>query len=993
MHNTRPTKKIKLDDSEYAVFDDPSHEKKATDIYNSGVTGSGYISGSIFMTWASANSPKLRAVMETEEETEYGAKTAHKFYIIFTGACCEFFNDLALHTNDRISLSLKGARVEKINGQLRACTLQMQLIYTQGVIIMFKNRSPGAGAGKIVDTWKMQRDWFVSPDPVDASSGLPIRPTREHKESQVATGAPVGPSKSQERRQKRAQRDKMKGSHARNGADIVPPLRNQETHKSLMAQPLKTSTENAPTSTSVVVETASAIELKAGLDTYTHKYRPLAELSSGQVFHLIGVVIHASQPSQSRTGDWCVNVKIVDPSSPRKNDVSEPEGLGINCFTKSSPTWLPQPSVGDILMLRHIQIYDVKGYLKGTGFHQRFQWTIYSAREKKVHHGNRGEAPRSQGRADDGSYPFTPFFDPGHSEVHYAVKLSDWWREIEDKRVKVVQEVKKISVAETSFSRYEPKSVKRQHRLIKDAGPDVQPNGYFDCTVEVLHGFMNHNDVYSLYVTDYTKNDLITPTEADWCTPELADYVLKIEMWDDAARIGPTMEVGTCYSISNARMRVSRGGYCEAKVVLQRIVKLDEEDAVKSTHFKDLLSRREAWKAEHETSANVSQEQLIQDVVEDRFFNCTVEVLHIVEETGYNQPAIYVTDYTTHPRLEVSPSYGDWCRGLEGRVLKISLWDTQASMAKSITPGYFYSIRNLRLKLNPLGDCLQGELRGYERRIHQLNPHKPMEELKNLTERKNEFLQHPPLTCPDTTEYHDATSNRDRSSAGHQMTPESSHEIVRRKTDTLQCVRSSSPVTSEHAPEIGSSEGAHSPPESIAASPQRNSRRYTGLKEMIAHDVCPSKFLVLARVVDFHPFSLKDCSKQFCTQCKKEIPSKYKACIECVDTEYEYVAYRYQVFLMLEDEEGTRIAVSAYDKSPVFEGLERANFIDNIGVYKDFCARLSPLLGNLGQVHDDGVRGKKTTPETDAHEFEVVSWDMPGDQRAYGLYDYKSVSR
>ena len=28
-------------------------------------------------------------------------------------------------------------------------------------------------------------------------------------------------------------------------------------------------------------------------------------------------------------------------------------------------------------------------------------------------------------------------------------------------------------------------SIMREHRLIQDAGPHVQPNGYFDCTVEV----------------------------------------------------------------------------------------------------------------------------------------------------------------------------------------------------------------------------------------------------------------------------------------------------------------------------------------------------------------------------------------------------------------------------------------------------------------------------------------------------------------------------
>jgi hypothetical protein len=28
-------------------------------------------------------------------------------------------------------------------------------------------------------------------------------------------------------------------------------------------------------------------------------------------------------------------------------------------------------------------------------------------------------------------------------------------------------------------------SIVREHRLVKDAGPNVHPRGYFDCTVEV----------------------------------------------------------------------------------------------------------------------------------------------------------------------------------------------------------------------------------------------------------------------------------------------------------------------------------------------------------------------------------------------------------------------------------------------------------------------------------------------------------------------------
>lgn len=100
---------------------------------------------------------------------------------------------------------------------------------------------------------------------------------------------------------------------------------------------------------------------------------------------------------------------------------------------------------------------------------------------------------------------------------------------------------------------------------------------------------MNSNEVFSLYITDYTRNDKGTPVQGDWCPPELSAYVVKMEMWDSASKVGPTMKPGTYYAMSNARMRMSRGGYLEAKMVLPKIKRLNEDEAARIPHFKDLL--------------------------------------------------------------------------------------------------------------------------------------------------------------------------------------------------------------------------------------------------------------------------------------------------------------------------------------------------------------------------------------------------------------------
>ena len=179
--DTRPSKRVKLDDTEEAVFDDPALQRRASDLRSSGLAGNGFLLGTVFMTWAPA-SMKLRFIMETEENTDYCTIKKQKFTVIFTGACSDFFGDLTLRGRDEIALSLKGARVESQKEPLRSCTLAMHLVYEDGVIIMFKKRAhSGSNSGKITNTWKrtyhnfgfslfykqtqVSQNWFDSPAP------------------------------------------------------------------------------------------------------------------------------------------------------------------------------------------------------------------------------------------------------------------------------------------------------------------------------------------------------------------------------------------------------------------------------------------------------------------------------------------------------------------------------------------------------------------------------------------------------------------------------------------------------------------------------------------------------------------------------------------------------------------------------------------------------------------------------------------------------------
>jgi hypothetical protein len=126
----------------------------------------------------------------------------------------------------------------------------------------------------------------------------------------------------------------------------------------------------------------------------------------------------------------------------------------------------------------------------------------------------------------------------------------------------------------------------RQHHLIKDVTTTTEPNGYFDCTIEVgkpspnflhsadflntiqlLHSHKNDNGSYSLYVTDYTEVQGTSWIRGSWCRAELRKHVLRIECWDQAAHSASTWQNGQYIAMQNVKMKLSNYGYIEGKWV------------------------------------------------------------------------------------------------------------------------------------------------------------------------------------------------------------------------------------------------------------------------------------------------------------------------------------------------------------------------------------------------------------------------------------------
>lgn len=77
--------------------------------------------------------------------------------------------------------------------------------------------------------------------------------------------------------------------------------------------------------------------------------------------------------------------------------------------------------------------------------------------------------------------------------------------------------------------------------------------------------------------------------QSNWCPTSLSEFVLQMEMWDDAAEIARRMKEGEYYLIKNARMRANPSGYLEGKVAQSKIFQLEETDVETNIHLRSLL--------------------------------------------------------------------------------------------------------------------------------------------------------------------------------------------------------------------------------------------------------------------------------------------------------------------------------------------------------------------------------------------------------------------
>lgn len=89
-----------------------------------------------------------------------------------------------------------------------------------------------------------------------------------------------------------------------------------------------------------------------------------------------------------------------------------------------------------------------------------------------------GNAPKEQ-ELRDGGFLHSPFIKSlAEDETWYCTQLAKWWK---TRNPESGVPSKTIQLGPNMGSA----SGRRQHRLFCDTGPEVDPQGYFDCTFEV----------------------------------------------------------------------------------------------------------------------------------------------------------------------------------------------------------------------------------------------------------------------------------------------------------------------------------------------------------------------------------------------------------------------------------------------------------------------------------------------------------------------------
>ncbi|KAH9020446.1 hypothetical protein EDB85DRAFT_2095013 [Lactarius pseudohatsudake] len=476
------------------------------------------------------------------------------------------------------------------------------------------------------------------------------------------------------------------------------------------------------------------LSMRAGLIVNGWAYTALSQVRDKAKMSVIGVVSSVGkEPTRATTGDWCICFSLLDPSVLDSfGGVLYTDGVGmkLNCFMRLEK-WLPNPKRGDVVLLRQVKIGQWQDKFTGTCYSNTMQWAIYDPAAEKV--------LQPDPELSNIRFHNPPVWNVVPLEIEYCAQLVKWWAAVQ--RTRAERQGTAVQIGGGPITAGERKTVSRQHLLIRDADPGRDPRGYFNCTVEVLHGHANHvSDIHSIYVTDYTsKSGTFAEHSSEWCPVSLADRVLRIEMWrGEAVALAQQMKPGDYWSLDNVRMKVSNGGYIEGSFSeAAKARKLSVTDVDTNHHLQALLQRKKAWE-ENDANPHVFPHKLLNEVELQSIFDCTVEVIH-AEYNATGTSLLYITDYTERSDLATPPT-ALWSRELQGRIVTLELQGPQSKMADKVDIGAFFNVKHMRLIERVMGvGRVVGRIGGPDRLIHKLNANNPNEELEQLFRRRKRW--------------------------------------------------------------------------------------------------------------------------------------------------------------------------------------------------------------------------------------------------------------
>ncbi|THU80125.1 hypothetical protein K435DRAFT_511358 [Dendrothele bispora CBS 962.96] len=922
-------------------FFDATSRRYISNVVRNPTDESGFIVCQVFMQW---RNPYIRLIVRTEEDA-IGSDVAN-IEIHFLGRCLEALQQhgVRFDVSDEFLLTLKGFSLSQ--GEKGKIILK----YSQGTHIMFTKRRRVELECEAVDTWKvvdtrddpLTADWYdapvVRPAPLKDSSSKIVESFASNGDHSFK---PVENDPAKQKSSKQRHKDRMKERKAKKAAK-------SNDSSSTLVPPDKVS--SVPTTSKTLSGTELLIEsyldaLKAipsGDPGGKVKwgYTSLNQVRQHAQISTVGVVVAAREIQKPEGRDLYRSFRIVDPTSYEPADIhyQNPQAVSVNYFTKQFDYWLPAVQENDVVILTGLKSNNFHDRNTLTSMHNQTKWAIYSRSSSSVHYGANVNASENES-----SSSVSPFYEPLEVELRCCQLLSEWWDIVQEKQ-KELSSVANVVGLDYAGARG---VVSRPHLRIQDLDPN-RNRGFFDCTVEVLHGYPEPDGqrYYTLYVTDYTSSDCLTEVQAEWCPKSLSRSVLRIEMWDSSRELGQEMTTGAFYSLKNVRVKYAPNGLLEGRLQERKATLLTNEMAEYHQDLKALIGRKEIWKAKHGQSEVKFESLSLSDVVLDKFFNCIVEVLYC--HLDNKRPYICVTDYTYNDYLV--ESYEDfvsepWAKELRGCILKVYLHDNQVRDAKKLKPGEFCVIQKTRIKPGYAGKKPNAFLGGSEQKIRKLNTSVPADKDKidELLGRKEIGLKEGFLPRVDT---------------------------MLQTTETTVSRSATAPV----------------PPSKVSTS-------VFTIREMKKVDSCPNKYRLSARVVDYRPLSLRNAVHRICSACDNDIPDTQKACVKCNDFNHEYIRFVYGLSLIIEDTEGTRVRVDITDKykeedpdeCPLLKGLKRVSLEDDEEAYEQFCQLFERFAGNAQEYYEK----RSSSLATPFRSMTIVALPDPDskDGRTYYLWN------